>query len=125
MIRKTVLLVEDDGDIRDVLQDLLEDEGFDVVPAGNGHQALEYLRLSHSARPHLVLLDLMMPIVDGLQVLAAMRSEAGLADIPVIVVSAAPQPEKPAGAIAFVRKPVSPEALVELVRVSTASAPVA
>jgi CheY-like chemotaxis protein len=122
MTRKTVLLVEDDGDIRDALQDLLEEDGFDVVPASNGHQALEFLRLSRPVRPQLVLLDLAMPIVDGRQVLEAMRAEADLADIPVIVVSAVAR-DKPIGATAFVRKPVSAVALLQMVRASAAAIP--
>ncbi len=70
MVTKTVLLAEDDLEIRDILQDLLEAEGYDVIPASHGRQALEFLRGSGEL-PDLVVLDLMMPLVDGNQVLAA------------------------------------------------------
>src|SRR4026207_2269572 len=98
MAQKTVLLAEDDLEIRDILQDLLEAEGYDVVPASHGRQALEFLQGSRGARlPNLVVLDLMMPVVDGTAVLKAMKDDAQLADIPVVVLSAVAR-ERPAGA---------------------------
>jgi two-component system, chemotaxis family, chemotaxis protein CheY len=118
MDRKTVLLVEDDAEIRDALQDILEGEGYDVIPAGNGHQALEFLRVSRPVRPDVVILDIMMPIVDGRQVLEAMQAEQDLAQIPVIVVSAMTR-DKPVGATAFMQKPIAIGALFEMVRAFT------
>jgi CheY-like chemotaxis protein len=116
MAQKTVLVVEDDPDIRDIVQDLLEAEGYDVVPAGHGRQALEFLaQVRSSAKPDLVILDMMMPLVDGRQVLEAMQRDPALATIPVVVISAVVR-EKPVGAAAFLRKPVSLEKLFEAVR---------
>ncbi|MEA2695924.1 MAG: hypothetical protein QOI66_195 [Myxococcales bacterium] len=115
---KTVLLVEDDFEIRDILQDLLEAEGYDVVPAGNGRQALQFLAENRSAGPRLVILDLMMPFIDGRQVLEVMQRDHALADIPVIVISAIAR-ETPAGASAFLRKPLSLDKLFETVRLYT------
>jgi CheY-like chemotaxis protein len=116
MEQKTVLVVEDDPDIRDIVQDLLESEGYDVVPASHGRQALEFLTsVKVSARPALVILDMMMPLVDGRQVLEAMQRDPDLASIPVLVISAVAR-EKPAGASAFLTKPVSLERLFEAVR---------
>src|SRR6185503_18227343 len=113
---KTVLLVEDDVEIRDILQDLLEAEGYDVVPASHGRQALEFLLASRGARlPSLVVLDLMMPLVDGTEVLKAMKEDAELADIPVVVLSAVAR-ERPAGAAAFLRKPVPLQKLFDTIR---------
>ena len=63
---KTVLLVEDDLEIRDILQDVLEADGFDVVPASNGKQALDFLILNRPQKADSVILDLMMPMVSGL-----------------------------------------------------------
>ena len=63
---KTVLLVEDDADIRDSLQDILEDEGFDVIPAANGKQAIDFLTLNDPIGADLVILDLLMPMVSDL-----------------------------------------------------------
>ncbi len=108
MAQKTVLLAEDDLEIRDILQDLLEAEGYDVVPASHGRQALEFLqgaRGDNDKLPDLVVLDLMMPLVDGHQVLDTMKSDPVLAPIPVVVLSAVAR-ERPIGAAAFLRKPI-------------------
>jgi CheY-like chemotaxis protein len=113
---KTVLLVEDDVEIRDILQDLLEAEGYDVVPASHGRQALEFLQASRQTKlPNLVVLDLMMPLVDGSEVLRTMKNDAALADIPVVVLSAVAR-ERPAGAAAFLRKPVPLQKLFDTIR---------
>ena len=106
MAQKTVLLAEDDLEIRDILQDLLEAEGYDVVPASHGRQALEFLQGARGEKlPDLVVLDLMMPLVDGHQVLDTMKSDPQLAAIPVVVLSAVAR-ERPVGAAAFLRKPI-------------------
>jgi CheY-like chemotaxis protein len=115
MTQKTVLLVEDDLEIRDILQDLLEQEGYDVVPASNGKQALDFLTLNDPQRADLVILDLMMPMVSGWQVLDKMKSDPVLTDIPVIVLSAVTR-KKPQGATTFLRKPFSLKVLFEAIR---------
>jgi len=112
---KTVLLVEDDADIRDSLQDILEDEGFDVIPPANGKQAIDFLTLNEPAGADLVILDLLMPMVSGWEVLEKMTGDTKLNDIPVLVLSAAAAP-KPERAQGFVRKPFSLEAFVTKVR---------
>ena len=107
MAQKTVLLAEDDLEIRDILQDLLEAEGYDVIPASHGRQALEFLQGARGGEklPDLVVLDLMMPLVDGHQVLDTMKSDPELSAIPVVVLSAVAR-ERPVGAAAFLRKPI-------------------
>ena|SRR6476659_8991664 len=123
MEQKTVLVVEDDPDIRDIVQDLLESEGYDVVPASHGRQALEFLSgVKKHAKPALVILDMMMPLVDGREVLQAMQRDADLASIPVLVISAIAR-EKPEGATAFLTKPVSLDKLFETVRSFTQPQP--
>jgi CheY-like chemotaxis protein len=112
---RTVLLVEDDLDIRDVLQDLLEGEGYDVIPAANGKQALDFLTLNEPPGADLVILDLMMPMVSGWEVLERMARDPRLSDIPVIVVSAVAR-EKPPRAYTFLRKPFTLETLAGAVR---------
>jgi CheY-like chemotaxis protein len=115
MAQKVVLLVEDDPDIRDIVQDVLEAEGYDVVPASHGKQALEFLNdVKTSALPDLVILDMMMPLVDGRHVLEAIRSDHNLSSVPVVVMSAIAH-EKPAGAAAFLRKPFSLDTLFDAV----------
>jgi CheY-like chemotaxis protein len=116
MAQKTVLLVEDDLEIRDILQDLLEAEGYDVVPASHGRQALEFLTATpRESLPDLVVLDMMMPLVDGSQVLASMKSDPKLSPIPVVVLSAVAR-ERPAGAAAFLRKPIPLQKLFDTIR---------
>ena len=115
---RTILLVEDDPDVRDSLQDILEDEGFDVVPASNGKQAIDFLTLHDPSRAEvvdLVILDLLMPMVSGWEVLQHMSADRRLVDVPVIVLSAIVTP-RPARAQGFVRKPFSVEAFVGEIR---------
>jgi two-component system, chemotaxis family, chemotaxis protein CheY len=116
MAQKKVLLVEDDLEIRDILQDLLEAEGYDVIPASHGKQALEFLAAAPlEDLPSLVVLDMMMPLVDGSQVLASMKSDPKLSPIPVVVLSAVAR-ERPAGAAAFLRKPIPLQKFFDTVR---------
>jgi two-component system chemotaxis response regulator CheY len=104
-MEKRVLLVEDDLDLRDVLQDILESEGYDVIPATDGHQALEYLRTSRGGAeaPALMILDLMMPLVNGWQVIDAIRDDPSLL-VPIIVVSASGR-QRPKGVATYLHKP--------------------
>ena len=83
----TVLLVEDDEELRDIVADLLEDGGYDVVPARNGKQAIDYLTNARQM-PALILLDLMMPIVNGWECLRVIKSDGRFASIPVVVTTA-------------------------------------
>lgn len=82
----TILLVEDNDDIREMMAVALELGGYRVVAAPNGRAALEVLR--HTPRPSLILLDLMMPVMNGWEVCKALKGDPSLADIPVVVVSA-------------------------------------
>ena len=95
----TVLIVEDDLDTREMLGRFLELEGYTVETAENGKRALE--RLGSGVGACVILLDLMMPVVDGWQFRQEQISDATLAAIPVIVVSAAVreqcQPEQSSG----------------------------
>ena len=104
-MKNTVLLVEDDLELRDVLQDILEAEGYDVIPATDGHQALEYLRTSRggSDAPAVMILDLMMPIVNGWQVLEAIQDDPSLR-VPTVVVSASAG-EPPKDVATYLSKP--------------------
>lgn len=115
--RKTILFVEDDADIRDTLADVLEEDGYTVKSAGNGQEALDLLH--GGLRPSLILLDLMMPIMNGWQFRAAQIKEPDLAAIPVVVVSAGANIEQSAAGLAatgFVKKPVVLEQLLTAVR---------
>ncbi|MDB4967102.1 MAG: divK [Myxococcales bacterium] len=84
----TVLLVEDDDDIRNSISTILQEEGFQVIGASDGGAALRYLRET-DAPPRLILLDLMMPVMDGWAFRAAQLDDDRLAAIPVVILSAA------------------------------------
>lgn len=81
-----ILVVDDDLDLRESMQEILEMEGYSVATAANGRLALELLR--QGERPDLILLDLMMPVMNGAQFLGALRADADLKDLPVLLVTA-------------------------------------
>jgi len=117
-----VLLVEDDEAIRESLSELLESEGYRVVTARNGQVAMEWLE-SSSEPPGVMLLDLMMPVMSGLEVLDAMRrlSDAERRDVPVIVLTASRDRSEAQGVIANLRKPIDVDELLDTIaRVFTA-----
>ena len=81
-----ILVVEDDGALNEMLEQIICDEGYSVVAVANGRAALTYLRTHRP--PSLILLDLMMPIMNGFQFLAEQQSDPLLRDIPVVVLTA-------------------------------------
>jgi CheY-like chemotaxis protein len=113
---KKILIVEDDWDIRDVLTQVLEYEGYEVDAAGNGREAIEYLE-THP-RPGLILLDLMMPVMDGWQFRAEQQRHAEWSTIPVVILSAdgnAYQKAATIRAAGYLKKPVELETLLDTV----------
>ncbi len=112
--RPTIFIVEDDTDTREMLGRFLELEGYAVETAANGAQALQ--RLADGARANLILLDLMMPVMDGWQFREEQIRRAELAGIPVIVVSAAGKDRiDKIDADAYLSKPVDLEELLQRV----------
>ncbi|NOK11135.1 response regulator [Corallococcus exercitus] len=107
-----ILLIEDEEDIRDAVATLLEMEGYRVAQCIHGEDAWNWLK-SHP-RPGLVLLDLMMPVMDGQAFLARLSAERMLEGVPIVVLSGSPF--HPPGATAYLRKPVSVASLMEVVR---------
>jgi CheY-like chemotaxis protein len=111
----TVLIVEDDEDIRACLQEALEEEGYTTAGAANGREAFAQLENLH--RPCLILLDLMMPVMNGKEFLSALRADDMLAPIPVVIVSAWPTEARGTpGANGFIRKPIDLGMLLDVVR---------
>lgn len=112
-----LLVVEDDQDIRHALALVLESEGYRVVGVANGQEGLDHLR--RGERPCVILLDLMMPVMDGWEFRAQQTGDPSLAPIPVIVISAdskVPQKAAALGAAAYLKKPIDFDALIEAVR---------
>ena len=107
----TVFIIEDDLDTREMLARFLELEGFQVESAENGKLALE--RLGHGTHACVILLDLMMPVMDGWQFREAQVQNEELAKIPVVVVSAAGRDRlERIDADAYLSKPVDLEELL-------------
>jgi CheY-like chemotaxis protein len=110
-------MIEDDFDIRTTLADILIDEGYEVECAGDGAEALSVLHAGR--RPSLIILDLWMPRMGGLEFRAAQLAEAELADIPVVVVTAggvAPRETAALGLAYVLRKPIDVDVLLRVVR---------
>ncbi|ATB43244.1 transcriptional regulator [Cystobacter fuscus] len=81
---KTILVVEDEFDVQQVVADVLKDEGYEVSVCGTGTEALRRLSESH---PDVVLMDIMLPVLSGVHVLEVMRKTPGLDQVPVIIMS--------------------------------------
>ncbi len=110
---KTILVVEDDQNIRDNLRDALELEGYKVLTAANGKDGLE--KIKKMPAPSLVLLDMMMPVMNGREFLDAVIADHTLAPIPVIIVSADIDEQKKMGSKAYMKKPVDLDLLLQIV----------
>lgn len=113
-VPRHVLLVEDEPGAMMTVSLLLEMLGYRVSQAANGKRALEQLSLE---RPDIVVTDYMMPHMNGLELIAAMRADVGYASIPVILTSAAlpPDVDRDRIAAAFVAKPYRIEALTAII----------
>ncbi|MBC7691697.1 MAG: response regulator [Methylotenera sp.] len=110
---QTVMIVEDDDAIRDAMRMIVESEGYLAVTARNGKEALDYLRArKDDDTPCMILLDLMMPEMNGWEFLEMRRSSDIIAAIPVIVVTAASPSKMPGNANKVLRKPVDIERLL-------------
>jgi CheY-like chemotaxis protein len=115
-MRKTVLVVEDDPDLRDAILDVLESAGLDAIPAGNGREALDALR--DLRKPALILLDLKMLVMDGVEFRHRLLETPGVSEVPIVLMSGDPKSQlpnrtpAPAGSL---RKPFREEDLLRIV----------
>jgi CheY-like chemotaxis protein len=105
MSRADILVVDDDRDVRETVATVLDGEGYHVRCAENGAQALAML---HGPKPSAIVLDLMMPVMSGWELLEAVRDDVELSRIPVVVLSAVRAPAN----LLHLTKPVSLEELV-------------
>jgi CheY-like chemotaxis protein len=122
MTRPTILVVDDEPAIAEMLQDLLEYEGYQVITAGDGREGLVCVA---TVRLQLVLSDVMMPGLDGRAFCRALQADPDTRSIPVVLMSAAAAPEALDGCryAAFVRKPFDLTALVDLISAVLTGAP--
>jgi len=109
-----VLVVDDDFDAREALSTLLRNSGYSVVAASNGQEALGCLRDSSPPDFGIIILDLMMPVMDGWEFLEQQARDAALVQIPVIIVTATPS-QPPSSAKAVLTKPFQFDSLVQLI----------
>src|SRR6185295_12866906 len=106
---RSVLVIDDEEDVREALRDLLEQHGYRVTAAANGRAALEILR--HEGRPDFVLLDLIMPVMNGWEFLDVVSRDAELSRIPLSITTSAPE-QAPRGRD-VIPKPIDIDALLE------------
>ena len=103
-----ILIVDDERDVRTLLAEVLEGDGYEIAAAGDGAEALDYLRAA-ATLPSLILLDLVMPNVDGWQFLDERRQDPRLAGIPVVLISgqvAARETARALGLPGYIEKPI-------------------
>ena|SRR5438128_2550638 len=115
--RKSILVVEDDAATRDAVALVLEDEGYSVTGVANGQEALHHLR--QTSAPNLILLDLMMPVMNGWEFRKQQTQDPALQSIPVVVISAdgaLPQKAAALGATDYLIKPIDLDKLLEAVQ---------
>jgi CheY-like chemotaxis protein len=113
--RPLILVVDDDLDIRNTVAGILQDEGYRVAKAGNGQEALDYLSAPGAPRPRLILLDMMMPIMDGAAFHERQQERPELAAIPVLTFTAFGNPADVSWAAGRLSKPLRLEALLTMV----------
>jgi CheY-like chemotaxis protein len=109
-----VLIVDDDGDVREALSEFLEGNGFRVYSAENGKAALDEIRKQRQP-PKVILLDLAMPVMDGYAFLNQARQNRRIKDVPVIVITGN-EPKSTPGATMVLTKPIKPESILSLVQ---------
>jgi len=120
--RKRVLEVEDDPDIREMVSELLLSEGYEVVSAVHGKDAIEKMEGGFS--PDVILLDLMMPVLNGFDVLRVLHRTPRWSSIPVVIVSAKQGYDAvDLGTAAIIRKPLDPDVLLNTLRRLLSRAP--
>lgn len=107
-----VLVVDDEREIRESLEEFLVDEGYSVSVAADGAEAMD--RLRSEAPPQIVILDLLMPVMSGIEVYEAMQSDARLATIPVIISTSDPS-RAPSGNL-IMKKPINLDRLQSVIR---------
>jgi len=111
-LKKTILIVDDEQDIRDVIKITLAEDGFKVLEAANGKAAIESAK---QKKPDLIIMDIMMPGIDGLAASKIIKEDPETANIPIIILSAFLSEEKNKyvqGIAGFISKPFKPEDLI-------------
>jgi CheY-like chemotaxis protein len=109
-----ILIVEDDDDLREVVKDLLRDLGYNVATAVNGSDALHYLRTNRP--PGLIVLDVMMPVMDGVEFCRRRLRDPALRSIPIFLFTARGQSIANVSAVRVLRKPLVVDEFIDAIR---------
>lgn len=114
---KKILIADDEEDVKVVVQLFLESKGYDIVTAYDGLDAMDRAR---EEKPDLIILDVMMPIIDGFEVCKKLKEDPDLKDIPVVMLSASSHAESKqrgieVGAVEYIVKPFDPEKLQAII----------
>ncbi len=117
---RTLLIVEDHNDIRDAIAQILVDEGWTVVGAANGEEALQ--QLARIPPPDVILADRIMPVLSGAEFVARLRTDPVLRKVPVVEMSAS-ELSPSEGASAMLRKPFTPELLLSTIEKQLQASP--
>jgi two-component system, sensor histidine kinase len=116
MLKPSILLAEDNDDMRQLYSLVLAQAGFDVREAMNGKEALAAVKRS---RPDVLITDIMMPVMDGLELIARIKNEPALSDLPIIAISAYGgdylSRAYTVGATGVIGKPIDPDSLIDAV----------
>lgn len=118
---KKILIIDDDLRHDKMMSYLLLSKGFDVIYALSGQEALEKLRLKVIDKPDLILMDIMMPQMDGFETFKEIRKEPDLKDTPIIMLTALSDPQNmekaiSIGAIDYIEKPFSPSDVISRIK---------
>ena|SRR3990172_3296990 len=115
---KKILVTEDSPTVLEILKSVLEEEGYEVIAATDGQQALN---LAKTDKPDLIVLDLMLPKIDGYKVCRILKFDEKYKNIPIIMLTARTKESdenlgKEVGADAYIRKPFQPEVIIDQIR---------
>jgi two-component system alkaline phosphatase synthesis response regulator PhoP len=121
MPKKKILVIEDDRDISELITYNLEREGYEIACLYDGSQAVDFVR---KRRPELIILDLMLPEVDGLEICRTLKSDAATKQIPIVMLTAKSEEADVVvglqmGADDYIPKPFSPKVLVARIKAIT------
>ena len=113
-----ILIADDEEDVKIVIQLFLESKGYEIATAYDGLDAIDRAR---EEKPDMIILDVMMPVIDGFEVCKRLKADAELKDIPVVMLSASAHAESrerglEAGAIDYLVKPFEPDKLEKVVQ---------
>ena len=115
---KKILVTEDSPTVLEILKSVLEEEGYEVIAATDGQQALN---LAKTDKPDLIVLDLLLPKIDGYKVCRILKFDEKYKNIPIIMLTARTKESdenlgKEVGADAYIRKPFQPEVIIDQIR---------